>query len=83
MNEKHYWNECGIEIKPETAEKFENTSLLRASKLLYTPNLFQESDLRNPVLITDILKYSTELPRTESLKDTIERYALLGMMINS
>lgn len=74
LNEKHYGDLQGLN-KAETAEKYgEKQVLIWRRSYDIAPNLLSESDLRNPRF--DFRYHEVpdaELPRTESLKDTIDR----------
>ncbi|MBE5695738.1 MAG: 2,3-diphosphoglycerate-dependent phosphoglycerate mutase [Bacteroides sp.] len=74
LNEKHYGELQGLN-KAETAEKYgEEQVLVWRRSYDIAPNPLSESDLRNPRFDYRYHEVSdAELPRTESLKDTIER----------
>lgn len=74
LNEKHYGELQGLN-KTETAEKFgEEQVLIWRRSYDIAPNALSESDLRNPRFDYRYHEVpNAELPRTESLKDTIGR----------
>jgi len=74
LNEKHYGDLQGLN-KAETAEKYgEEQVLIWRRSYDIAPNPLSESDLRNPRFDYRYHEVSdAELPRTESLKDTIDR----------
>ena len=74
LNEKHYGELQGLN-KAETAEKYgEEQVLVWRRSYDIAPNPLSESDLRNPRFDYRYHEVpDAELPRTESLKDTIER----------
>ena len=74
LNEKHYGELQGLN-KTETAEKFgEEQVLIWRRSYDIAPNGLSESDLRNPRFDYRYHEVpNAELPRTESLKDTIGR----------
>ena len=74
LNEKHYGDLQGLN-KAETAEKYgEEQVLIWRRSYDIAPNPLSEKDLRNPHFDYRYHEVpDAELPRTESLKDTIER----------
>ena len=74
LNEKHYGELQGLN-KAETAEKYgEEQVLVWRRSYDIAPHPLSESDLRNPRFDYRYHEVpDAELPRTESLKDTIER----------
>lgn len=74
LNEKHYGELQGLN-KAETAEKYgEEQVLVWRRSYDIAPNALQENDLRNPRFDYRYHEVpNAELPRTESLKDTIGR----------
>ncbi|MCC8143276.1 MAG: 2,3-diphosphoglycerate-dependent phosphoglycerate mutase [Tannerellaceae bacterium] len=74
LNEKHYGNLQGLN-KSETAEKYGDEQVLIWRRSYdVAPHPLSEEDPRNPIFdirYTDVPQ--EELPRTESLKDTVER----------
>ena len=74
LNEKHYGDLQGLN-KAETAEKYgEEQVLIWRRSYDIAPNPLLEKDLRNPHFDYRYHEVpDAELPRTESLKDTIER----------
>ena len=84
LNEKHYGDLQGLN-KAETAEKYgEEQVLIWRRSYDIAPNPLSESDLRNPRFDYRYHEVSdAELPRTESLKDTIDRIFLLPFLMYS
>ena len=74
LNEKHYGSLQGLN-KSETASKYgEEQVLIWRRSFDVAPHALEESDSRNPIRETRYKKVpDCDLPRTESLKDTIER----------
>ena len=74
LNEKHYGQLQGLN-KAETADKYgEEQVLIWRRSYDIAPHALEESDLRNPRFDYRYDKVpDAELPRTESLKDTIAR----------
>jgi len=74
LNEKHYGALQGLN-KAETAEKYgEEQVLIWRRSYDIAPNALEKTDPRNPRLDIRYKKVSDEqLPRTESLKDTVNR----------
>jgi 2,3-bisphosphoglycerate-dependent phosphoglycerate mutase len=74
LNEKHYGDLQGLN-KAETAEKYGDAQVLTWRRSFdIAPNALPETDERNPKFDARYNEIpDAELPRTESLKDTIER----------